>query len=317
MLKFLNSKKSLTLSLIVVFLFSISGTIFGTTNVAYAESNQTYGMVALGDSLAAGQNPFGVEKGYGYANAIHDYLDNEGVAGSYKNLGVSGMTSAELLDELPDSISDTVYNKKMAKSIQAVGNGIVTVDIGADDILPLFEWAINYPTDANTNTEALNNWLGNYPGSYLKTTVYSINNFWTYYPGDFNQKIAFLIQGEAQVVLGNVSSIIQRIHLLNSDAQIYLMGYYDAFVKYPGASQHPELYSAFKTVMLPSFNGYLQDIVDSDIVGIPDLPYASFVSTYPNIVTEDMLPGDIHPNKAGYEAIAECFQSEIANHLGF
>jgi hypothetical protein len=35
--------------------------------------------------LAAGQTPYGMEKGYGYVNMLEHYLATEGLLGSYKD----------------------------------------------------------------------------------------------------------------------------------------------------------------------------------------------------------------------------------------
>jgi lysophospholipase L1-like esterase len=304
-LKFLSSKKSLTLSLIVVFLFSISGTIFGTTNVAYAAAKQHYNMVALGDSLAAGQNPYGDETGYGYANAIHNYLAKAKVAGGYWNFGVSGMTSTELLAELTPG--NTVYNQDMVDAIRAVGDGIVTVDIGADDMLPLLDWATKYPGSATEE------WLSSYPGSFGELTY-----LWAFVPmadqmygTNDMRKIVYLIGSESAVVQNNIIKILGTINGLNSNAHIYLMGYYDAFANYKFTPAQKVLYNTYFINMLGAFNAGLDTIANDSAFS----SYVTFVPTFGDL-TSDMLPGDIHPNRAGYIVIANQFREAIVADFG-
>lgn len=299
MFRRLSSKAKLTFSLMVVFLFSITGTVFGD-----AKPPQTqYNYVALGDSLAAGQNPYGVEHGYGYTNAIQNYLDQLDVAGSYKNFGISGMTSKELKSEL-------TTNPKMIKAIQSAGqNSIITLDIGADDMLPLLDWATKYPGSATEE------WLSSYPGSFPSLTgesIYPLTYRWAWgFPSEINgsndiTKIVFLIGYESTVVQTNITDILGTIHGLNGNAQIYLMGYYDAFANYDFTPAQKALYDTYFITMLDTFNSGLYAIANHPAFS----SYVTFVSTFGD-VSSDMLPGDIHPNKAGYISIANEFWTEI------
>lgn len=311
MLKHLRAKTSMLLSLIVVFLFSMTGTVFGKA----ATSQTGYNYVALGDSLAAGQPPNGeqmdIYEGYGYTDYIYKYLQSEDAAGSFDNLGVSGTKSTELLGYL--TYNSPTYDSDMVDSIKNDDNPvIVTLDIGADDILPLFEWAISYPTDP-TDPIAFALWFGNYPGSMTPSQLAAL---W-YGPGTESQKIQAIIQAEVPGVLSNITQIIIAIHTINGNAKIYLMGYYDAFVNYQEAKDNPFLYDAFKTNLLPGFNGSLSGIADgANALSIASggAAYVSFIPTI-NAVDSKELPGDIHPNLKGYKDIAKGFWKEIQSDL--
>jgi lysophospholipase L1-like esterase len=81
--------------------------------------------VALGDSLAAGQTPYG---GFGpsYANYIAANFQKEHVPVTLTNDGVSGFTT----DQLREAIR---LNKKEQAQIHSAN--LITIDIGANDLL--------------------------------------------------------------------------------------------------------------------------------------------------------------------------------------
>ena len=80
MLKQRRVKSFLSVFLVVAVLLCVSGT-------AFAAAVSHYSYVALGDSLAAGQTPYGVENGYGYTNILQNDLARAGVAGGFHNFG--------------------------------------------------------------------------------------------------------------------------------------------------------------------------------------------------------------------------------------
>ncbi|MEQ8196821.1 MAG: GDSL-type esterase/lipase family protein [Clostridiaceae bacterium] len=138
-----------TVSFTLVFVFSISAAAFAQTS----SSPKGLDYVALGDSLAAGQNPYGVENGYGYTNIIHNKLAASGLGGSFHNYGVSGYTSQQVLDQL---------NSGQAGMIQSIKNAeIVTLDVGANDILNVirayFSGTASESDVMEASTQAINN----------------------------------------------------------------------------------------------------------------------------------------------------------------
>ncbi|MFS0862262.1 L,D-transpeptidase family protein [Fredinandcohnia sp. 179-A 10B2 NHS] len=85
--------------------------------------------VALGDSLAAGQTPY---KGYdkGYVDFITDKFDASYQVLDVDNFGVSGYTSVQLVE-------DVLHNEAVRKEISEATH--ITIDIGANDLLPLVQ----------------------------------------------------------------------------------------------------------------------------------------------------------------------------------
>lgn len=100
MRKQIKIKAFIALTLLFAFFFSMAGTAYA------APSKQFYNHVLLGDSIGAGQTPYGDVTGFSYGNALQNLLAKKGVAGSYSNFAVSGMTSSMLLDQLDDSDGD-------------------------------------------------------------------------------------------------------------------------------------------------------------------------------------------------------------------
>jgi lysophospholipase L1-like esterase len=140
MLKHLRSRTSTTISLIIVFLFSMTGTVFGKANTPPISPQYDY--VALGDSLASGQTPYGIEKSYGYTDILADKLASARVLSSYGNYGVSGYKTADVLTQIQ---TNSIVQYSLS------GAEIVTLDVGVNDFLTLPE-VKNFesnPTDQN------------------------------------------------------------------------------------------------------------------------------------------------------------------------
>lgn len=252
MRKQIKIKAFIALSLLAAFFFSLTGIAFG------AQVTPPSNLVVLGDSLSSGQTPFGVEKSFSYGNALQSLLDDAGVAGTYDNFGKSGMDTEDLLTLLYNP------NSKAVKKIAASGeNGIVTISIGANDVLPL-----------------LIAHFSNEPSPIIPT----ISEIQAYFQS---------------VVCVRISLIIAKVKEINPSARIYILGFYDAIVNYLSAESD----FAFKTYVLPGVNDYLQYVVMTS--------GANFVPLV-DVVTPEMLPGDIHPNKTGYRAIGAAIFSLIS-----
>ncbi len=252
-----RKKRLISLSLLLLFMLSVAVPAMAQTG-PYKPS---YNYVALGDSLAAGQDPYGKEKGFSYTNVVSTFLSRTGAGGSYDNFGLSGLTSGELLDQLDPRDGDV--NRKMIRKIQATGDdGIITISIGSNDILP-------YVIDLFIPT-----WL----------------------PVDTD--LAMIQRVYATETLPNIAAIITLLREYNPEADIYVMGFYNALVNYTDDTQDLDV----------------QDIIQSANLGLYTYVTnlgATFVNVY-EVVTPEMLPGDIHPDKAGYRAIGAAFIQMIS-----
>lgn len=270
MRKHIKPQKTISLLLIVVFLFSMTGTVFGKADTPLASPSYDY--VALGDSLTAGQTPYGDIEGYGYADILADKLDSAGVLSEYNNFGLTGKTSTTLATEL-----GFAYVYKSSDLYDSLFNAeIITLDIGANDFLTLQEvkdYAAN-PTD---------------PNFYLALAA---------------------IKANAQAVIPNIMAIIGTIKAINPTAKIYVMGYYNALGKYLTPEQEisfSPLLAGFNAGIKGSFDYYNATLPYSFSTPVT---YVDTQASMDKHLTQ-YLPGDIHPTVQGYRAIAQDFWTYI------
>jgi len=91
--------------------------------------------VALGDSLALGQNPYG-EMGYGYADFVANYLEKNNLLKFYtKKFSKSGARINDLMSDLKDNKQLTIDNKVHSLKVVLNNADLVTMSIGANDFL--------------------------------------------------------------------------------------------------------------------------------------------------------------------------------------
>ncbi|RFU70037.1 GDSL-type esterase/lipase family protein [Bacillus sp. V59.32b] len=83
--------------------------------------------VSLGDSLAAGQTPYG-KIDLGYPDYLADKFKEERKKVEFDNFGVPGYTSVDL-------VHDVLTDKEVRKEIKQASH--ITIDIGANDLLPV------------------------------------------------------------------------------------------------------------------------------------------------------------------------------------
>ena len=90
--------------------------------------------LALGDSLAIGQNPYG-KIGYGYSDYVGDYLKNKKVLEFYtKKYAVSGYRTTDLIRDINDNKKIIVDNQEITIKNALTNADIVTLSIGANDL---------------------------------------------------------------------------------------------------------------------------------------------------------------------------------------
>jgi lysophospholipase L1-like esterase len=90
--------------------------------------------IALGDSLAAGQNPYGAI-GYGYSDYISNYLENNNMLEFYtKKFSNSGYRITDLKRDIEDNKRVTIDDKEIAIKQALAKSDIITISIGANDL---------------------------------------------------------------------------------------------------------------------------------------------------------------------------------------
>ena len=127
----MTRKKIAVLSAILMF---VCVGIFSIYKSTYKEE---FNYVALGDSLAAGRNPYGVDD-YGYNDYLKDYLKNENKLESYVSYAVSGYTILDVSNDINYNRIVNVDNKNIGIKKALRESDIVTISIGANDFLSRF-----------------------------------------------------------------------------------------------------------------------------------------------------------------------------------
>lgn len=90
--------------------------------------------VALGDSVAAGRNPYGVED-YGYTDYVRDYLKKHNKLKNYVSYAVSGYKSQDVIDDINHNKNIEVDGKVIGIKKALRESDLVTISIGANDFL--------------------------------------------------------------------------------------------------------------------------------------------------------------------------------------
>ena len=90
--------------------------------------------VALGDSLATGEGTY--KNKNGYPNKIKDYLNEKQVLETYiKEFAKNGCTTTELINDIKKNKKIKIKNKEIALQHALIKADLVTISIGANDLL--------------------------------------------------------------------------------------------------------------------------------------------------------------------------------------
>lgn len=96
-------------------------------------NNKIY-YVALGDSLAAGQNPYG-KVAYGYADYVADNIKSINKLAFYtKKFAVSGYRTTDLINDINDNKEVSIDDKSVTIKHVLTEADVVTISIGANDL---------------------------------------------------------------------------------------------------------------------------------------------------------------------------------------
>ena len=106
---------------------------------------EEFNYVALGDSLAAGRNSYGVDD-YGYADYVRDYLKQNDKLSSYANYAVSGYSTINIINDINYNRTIEVEETEIGLKRALRESDLVTISIGANDILQNINISsISYP----------------------------------------------------------------------------------------------------------------------------------------------------------------------------
>jgi lysophospholipase L1-like esterase len=293
MLKHLRSKTLMTFSLIVMFLFSMTGTALAYGGTTTQTASPPYDYMAVGDSvpwgfipsLEAGAPFYGVS-GDSYADVIADEEHLGSNLGKYTDdtYTYPGMPTKALLAALtPHRNGTTVTVEGVTVTLpnySAVmrdlrNSEIITITVGADDIwfLPAVKEYIKDPTSTSKLYAAQAAVLKQLP----KTGA-------------------------------NLSMIIGIMKAANPKARIYVMGYYNAIPGNPLVAPLIQLLNAtiYSSVRTYRYSQVAPEYIDTwEAVTVPGNLYALPTGGY-----------DIHVNPAGQAEIAELFWEAIQDDFG-
>lgn len=226
---------------------------------AFAAENEKLDYLALGDSLAAGQTP-NRTIGKGYADYLGSQINKVDMLSSFdKRFAVSGYTTANILADLNANKTVQDGNGNTAAIKTAIANAeIITITAGANDVLQQITFDLEKMT---ANFDPVK------------------------------------VQAAIAAAGVNTSSILAQIKVLNPNAQVYVMGYYNPFTILP------KQYETQFQLLLDSLNNSIKNaavVHGAEFVPTAEIFTENATAYLPN-------PLDIHPNKEGYLALANAF----------
>ena len=99
------------------------------------KADHRFRYLALGDSVALGQNPYG-EISYGYADYLANYLEKNDLLKEYsKDFAQSGYRTKDILTDIDQGKTVTINGKSWNIKEALRESSLVTVSIGANDFL--------------------------------------------------------------------------------------------------------------------------------------------------------------------------------------
>lgn len=123
--------------------------------------------IALGDSLALGQNPYN-STGYGYGDYVSNYLDQKELLDFYtKGFATSGQRVVDLIQDIEENRKIEVNDKSLGLKTALIKADVVTISIGANDLFTRMgindmtfnlehkDKAYNYIDEINENLDKL------------------------------------------------------------------------------------------------------------------------------------------------------------------
>jgi lysophospholipase L1-like esterase len=114
------------------------------TWAAFTRKNVNIDYVSLGDSLAAGLTPkHTIDKSY--SDFIAEKLEAKGLIGDFNKFGVTGYTTKDVLTAIDPA------NQENSQRVMALSKAeIVTLDVGANDLLNIIPQLTANPIQAST-----------------------------------------------------------------------------------------------------------------------------------------------------------------------
>ncbi len=237
---------------------------------ARGNSGQPVDYLAIGDSLAAGVNELN-GLGRSYADFLAQGILEKELLESYnKGFAYPGYTTEKALSELKSDVTKPVVNlngqqQEQASLRDAVRQAeIITISVGANDLL-----------------------------KYLSKDETGV------------PKIDIVgVQAGIKTVATNYAAILKEIKLLNQNAEIFIMGYYNPYPYLEG--YQTELSYAVST--LDATVGQLAKASGAHFIPVANVIASDYKTYLPN-------PKNIHLSEEGYEAVRDEFLMPVLDYI--
>lgn len=212
--------------------------------------------IALGDSLAAGQNPYN-EIAFGYSDYVSNYLQENHLLEYYtKEYAKSGYRTTDLINDIENNKKIKINNKEMGLKTVLRDSDLITLSIGANDIF--YKLGLN---GLNINLENIDN-IYKYIDETLKDTEKLINLLTKYCKkeiilvGYYNPIISSEISRELEPIFEYLNQYNTKL------AKKYKIHYVDIYEIF---KENPEYLPNPKDIH-PSAQGY--QVIASQIIDV-------------------------------------------------
>lgn len=242
------------------------------------ENGENMIYVALGDSLTHGYGLTDKQKDR-FSAVIADRLREAGIRCSEFNYGVDGLTSSGLLEMLNSGQCSMTGRA-----------GLITIDIGANDVLHVLSALAGYAMYGITVSEQ-----------------------------EYEQ-VQTELAGSLEEFRGNFGALIDKIKDINLEAEIVCTTIYNPYrdinMTIQTANDQVEL-SEYTDTVVTELNSVIKEVAADKGIELAD-SYGAFELTNKKVLNakndDTGVNMDIHPNKDGYALMAEAFYQVIKNN---
>ncbi|WP_168123631.1 stalk domain-containing protein [Paenibacillus sp. HB172176] len=266
-----------------------------------SQAVDSYGIVAIGDSLAAGyEMGFGLDSiPYGIGEHVYEQALFHGLRAEYANYGIIGLTTHDLnawlgasiqqetltSDEVPSSKKDPRAEDILMQSPQLIEDiedaELILINIGGNDFLTLFDKLDEYGKDTAFNQMS----------------------------ADKQQDLSDSLDSLLKDYQAELQSILNKLAELAPNAEVIISNQYLPIPKLFNTYQLP----ASTVEFLQKGQSGIQEVLDAFVSefaekGLELIEADAAAAIEPSVLAlTNIAHGDYHPNEDGYEALGKAF----------